>query len=139
MPPQETIDLVKLAESTSSNGSNVNEDTVLTLLQGRARYDLPYTNIGSRTLVVVNPLRTLGNLSDSSAEDYASRYITSRGAGSYGNNKGKGSGTMLGSDQPHPYDLAGKAWTIMRRKREHQAIVYKCVSMGHYTVGPVFD
>lgn len=137
--PQQTTDLLHLLPTppspgfSSRNGENPTEDTILTTLQSRSRSDLPYTYLGAKTLVLVNPLRTLGNLSDSSATDYANKYVNPSQTPLSGKKKGKGkeevgaagNGLVLGVEQPHVYDLAGRVWTMMRRRREHQGVVFR--------------
>ena len=146
--PQQTTDLLHLLptppspSSSSRSNDNPTEDTILTTLQSRSRSDLPYTYLGPKTLILVNPLRTLGNLSDSSATDYANKYVNptqTPSVGNAGKRKGKGkeevgagaagNGLVLGVEQPHVYDLAGRVWTMMRRRREHQGVVFRSVTV----------
>jgi chitin synthase len=139
--PQQTTDLLYLLPTPSSPSTSritttdlPSDDTILSTLQSRSRSDLPYTYLGAKTLILVNPLRTLGNLSDSSALDYVGKYtqgVSSTavlpGGKKGGKGKGKEDGLVLGVEQPHVYDLAGRVWTMMRRRREHQAVVFRWV------------
>lgn len=129
--PQQTINLTSLLSASASPGSsspnnNPTDDTVLQTLQARSRSDLPYTYLSTQTLIVVNPLRTLGNLSDASAQEYVEKYTLGPGRNET-NPKGKEKegGMRLGVEQPHLYDLAGKVWSMMKRRKESQAIVYR--------------
>lgn len=107
------------------------------LLAARARADLPYTYLdglpsgGGKTLVMVNPLKSLGNLSDLTAREYVDKVVdpayVAMGAGKKGKGKEEGGrmAGLVGADQPHLYDLAGKVWLLMQRRREDQAILFR--------------
>jgi len=136
--PQQTTDLLYLLPTPSSPSTSriattdlPSDDTILSTLQSRSRSDLPYTYLGAKTLILVNPLRTLGNLSDASASDYVVKYTQGlssavlAGGKKGGKGKGKEDGLVLGVEQPHVYDLAGRVWSMMRRRREHQAVVFR--------------
>jgi hypothetical protein len=93
------------------------DDALLSLLQQRFRSDLPYTRLGSSTLVVVNPLKKLGNLSDASARDYVESEYTDT----------SGEEGPRGPKQPHLYELAARVYLLMRRRKESQAVIFRSV------------
>lgn len=107
--------LEHLAQESGGVVVHPSEEQLAGCLLARFRADLPYTRIGSSTLVVVNPLKALANLNDASASDYVQREYadSSPGAG----------GTM----QPHLYELAGRVYLVMRRRVESQAVIFRYV------------
>ncbi|KAJ9124372.1 hypothetical protein QFC22_001172 [Naganishia vaughanmartiniae] len=151
-----TTHLTALIKQTGSSTMYPTEDDILSVLSARTRADLPYTYLdgahpletanasGGRTLIVVNPLKSLGNLSDLNAKDYVDKFVDpsyASSSGSNGNGKKKGKGKagkgegdgsrtahLVGTDQPHLYDLAGKVWLLMQRRREDQAVVFSGVT-----------
>jgi chitin synthase len=151
--PSHTTHLTALITQTGSSTMYPTEDDILSVLSSRTRADLPYTYLdgahpletasasGGRTLIVVNPLKSLGNLSDLNAKDYVDKFVDpsyASSSGSNGNGKKKGKGKagkgegegsrtahLVGTEQPHLYDLAGKVWLLMQRRREDQAIVFR--------------
>lgn len=135
----QTTHLTSLIQHTGSSTIYPTEDDILAVLSSRTRADLPYTYLdgppssaaGGRTLVVVNPLKSLGNLSDLNAKDYVDKYVDPAYVSATGRKKGKereeqGTRTahLVGSEQPHLYDLAGKVWLLMQRRREDQAVLF---------------
>lgn len=147
--PHSTTHLSSLIQHTGSSTIYPTEDDILAVLSARSRADLPYTYLdgssgsnnagrGGRTLIVVNPLKSLGNLSDLNAKDYVDKYVDpgyvsagggkKKGKGRAGQGEEEGSSRtahLVGSDQPHLYDLAGRAWLLMQRRREDQAILFR--------------
>ncbi|KAJ9109851.1 hypothetical protein QFC19_001830 [Naganishia cerealis] len=151
-----TTHLTALIQQTGSSTIYPTEDDILSVLSARTRADLPYTYLdgaapletasasGGRTLIVVNPLKGLGNLSDLNAKDYVDKFVdpsyaSRAGAAASGKKKGKGkagkgegegprTAHLVGTDQPHLYDLAGKVWLLMQRKREDQAVIFSGVT-----------
>lgn len=137
----QTTHLTALIQQTGSSTIYPTEDDILALLSARTRADLPYTYLdgtpagGGRTLVLVNPLKSLGNLSDLNARDYVDKYVDPAYVSAAGKRKGKErlrqeegrTAHLIGSDQPHVYDLAGKVWLLMQRRREDQAVLFRQV------------
>lgn len=112
-------DLVDLVSSSGSATVYPSEDTILTVLQARFRADLPYTRIGSSSLLVINPYKTLANVNDVSAKEYEERSYKDTSL------------PMLDSPrplQPHLYDLAARVYLLMRRRNESQAVVTRFVA-----------
>lgn len=62
----------------------------------------------------MNPLRTLGCLNEESRARYSS------------NIENEGIEDKL---QPSVYDLAGKVWYLMTRRKESQAVIYQYVPL----------
>ncbi|KAJ3502654.1 hypothetical protein NMY22_g18515 [Coprinellus aureogranulatus] len=114
----ELLDLVS-HPSTSSTSTAIypTDDALLSVLQARFRGDLPYSAIGSNHLVVVNPYKVLGNVNEESAREYEEKC--------YKDTSGKGGEGI----QPHLYDAAAKVYLLMRRKKEAQAVVARCVHL----------
>jgi chitin synthase len=145
----QTTHLTSLIQQTGSSTIYPTEDDILAVLSSRTRADLPYTYLdgpaassgtssGGRALIVVNPLKSLGNLSDLNAKDYVDKYVdpayvSSTGGKKKGKERAKAgqeeqvsrTAHLVGSDQPHLYDLAGKVWLLMQRRREDQAVLFR--------------
>lgn len=88
------------------------EDTINVLLHARSRLEYPYTRISpsGTVYVVVNPLRVLGCMGEEARKRYqADIERTDRGE----------------ERQPSVYELAGRVWILMSRRRESQSIVYQ--------------
>lgn len=92
-------------------------DAVVAALQQRFRADQPYSRLGAATLVSVNPLRTLANLNDASAETYRTHTY----AEANWEPQGRDPAEVL---PPHPYELAARVYHAMRRTRRSQALVF---------------
>ncbi|ORX35119.1 glycosyltransferase family 2 protein [Kockovaella imperatae] len=103
------------AGSSSSTSRSVfpTDETITSLLSSRARLDLPYTRVGSSgtSYVVVNPLRMLESLGEASEKEYE-RDVESVDS------------EVHSRPQPHVYELAGRAWMLMHRRKESQSILY---------------
>lgn len=137
--------LSDLVELISTGGASVvlpSAETILTTLQQRYKAEQPYSYAGPSNLVVVNPLRVLGNLSDASAAQYERGSATAWGSSSDSARSASSSvasspssanpthlnATIQGQDQgqqPHPYELAGRIYTSMQRNGKSQAVVFK--------------
>jgi chitin synthase len=112
-------DLVTLVSTNSTSTVYPSEDTILSVLQARARSDEYYTRLGSTTLVAINPLRTLTNLNDASAEAYVKQCYSDA------NWEERAAPHPDEALPPHPYELALRAYHKMRRTGSSQAIVYR--------------
>jgi chitin synthase len=93
-----------------------NDDTLVTVLHARSRFELPYTRVGpsGTAYVVVNPLRVLGCLGEEARKGYTEDI---EGA--------EGRGDRDGERQPSVYELAGRVWLLMARRRESQSVIYQ--------------
>lgn len=111
--------VIQLSSSTPSRPAL---ETVVQTIQARFRADLPYSYIGSSTLLILNPNRVLANLSDASAEEYRNHQPT----------RSSQQQTAQRSLEPHPYDLAGRAWRLLKARGENQCIVYTFVSSSFF-------
>lgn len=112
-------DLVDLVSSSGTTTIYPNDDAILSVLQARFRADLPYTRIGSSSLVVVNPYKTLASVNDVSAREYEERSYRDTSL------------PMADSPrplQPHVYDLAARMYLMMRRRNESQALVSRGIT-----------
>lgn len=117
-PAVSSGDLTDLIASTGTTTIYPTDDAVLNVLQARFRADLPYSNIGSSNLVVVNPLKVLANVNDLSAKEYEERCYKETTVPTAGSSK---------APQPHLYDLAAKVYLLMRQRKQSQAVVFRCV------------
>lgn len=109
-------ELANLVSTSSSATVYPSDDVILSVLQARFRSDLPYARIGTSNLVVVNPYKTLHNVSDESAKEYEERCYKDTSLPLPG-------GPPL--PQPHIFDLASKVYLLMRRRNESQAVVFR--------------
>lgn len=105
-------DLISSAPSTGPASTVFpTDDQITSLLHARSRAEHPYIRVGSsgREYVVINPLRTLGCLNEESRERYTN--VIENG----------------GKDdlQPSVYELAGRVWYLMTRRKESQAVVFQ--------------
>jgi chitin synthase len=109
-------DLVDLVSSSAAATVHPTDDAILQVLQASFRADRPYFRINASNLVVVNPFKSLANTNDNSAKEYEERCY-------------KDTSPPSGSSQPplapHPYDLAARAYLLMRRRGESQAIIFR--------------
>lgn len=88
-----------------------NLDDIHALLQSRFRVDLPFTKLGSSTLISVNPLKQLQSYNAQSQIEYKQNtYLPSH--------------SIL---QPHAYDLASRVLLSLKRKGVSQAVIYEWV------------
>lgn len=90
-----------------------NDDSIVAVLQARSRSELPYSRVSPSGLdyVVVNPLRVLGCLGEESRKGYQ-RDIDSTNRAEE-------------ERQPNVYELAGRVWSLMTRRRESQSVIYQ--------------
>lgn len=104
--------LTDLITSGSGSARKVfpTDDQITTLLHARSRGEHPYIRVGTsgREYVVMNPLRQLGCMNDESRQRYT--------AAVEGDEVDEGL-------QPSVYELAGRVWYLMTRRRESQAVV----------------
>ncbi|KAH9045438.1 glycosyltransferase family 2 protein [Lactarius pseudohatsudake] len=121
-PPSPAIgsgDLVDLLPPSTSTIVYPTDDAILQVLQASFRVDRPYFRINTSHFIVVNPYKSLANTNDNTAKEYEER--------SY-----KDTSPPSGSTQPplppHLYDLAARAYLLMRRRSESQAIVFRGVT-----------
>lgn len=104
--------LIQLPEIKNKN-IDAGQDSILRLLQSRFKTDQPYTQLGQHRLIVVNPFKPLELLNDATLE-------------AYGQNGYKDiSANHVTSPEPHVYDMAAKAYLLMRRRSESQAILLR--------------
>lgn len=96
----------------SLNGSPPTEEAILNFLANRYKKNLPYTQLGYSTLIVINPYQHLELLNDATLESYAE--IGYRDLSDH-----------KPALQPHVYDLATKVYFHMRRTGEDQSIILR--------------
>lgn len=110
-------DLTDLVVSSSSSTTVYpSDDNIISVLQARFRADLPYTRIGSSNLVVVNPLKTLANINEASAQEYEERNYKDTSVPTADSPKAL---------QPHLYDLAIRIYFMQRRRQEAQSVIFR--------------
>ncbi|KAG8898841.1 hypothetical protein FRB99_007125 [Tulasnella sp. 403] len=108
-------DLTDLIKSSGSTTVYPTDDALLSLLHARFRYDLPYTRVSSSGLVVINPLKSLANTNDSSSADYEEKTYRDLTDSQHGL-------------QPHLYELASRAYLLMRRTSQPQSVVFRGIT-----------
>ncbi|EJU06309.1 hypothetical protein DACRYDRAFT_19523 [Dacryopinax primogenitus] len=111
-------DLTELVSSTSSSKVYPSEDAVVHALHTRFRADFPYTNLGSSSLIVVNPFKALASSSDATAKAYEEK--------SYNNTDVQVDQNQV--LQPHMYDMAARMYLMMRRRDESQSVVFRGIT-----------
>ncbi|KAG8855852.1 hypothetical protein FRB96_006674 [Tulasnella sp. 330] len=113
--PTAVHDLTDLVQASGSSTVYPTEDTLLSLLNARFRLDLPYTFIASSNLLAINPLKSLASSNDASAADYEEktyRDVTDTPS------------TL----PPHLYELASRAYLVMRRTSQSQTVVFRGIT-----------
>ncbi|KAA1466721.1 hypothetical protein DENSPDRAFT_831600 [Dentipellis sp. KUC8613] len=118
-PAVSSGDLVDLVSSSGSATVYPTDDTILAVLQARFRSDYPYTRINASHLVVVNPYKALANTNENSAREYEERCYKDTTL------------PLPGSSQPlppHLYDIAAKAYLLMRRRNQSQSVVFRGIT-----------
>ncbi|GAN00666.1 chitin synthase [Mucor ambiguus] len=100
-------DLVSLYQL---GGQPPSEEAISNLLASRYKHNLPYTQLGYSSLIVVNPYQPLELLNDATLRSYADI-----GYKDLSENKP--------ALQPHVYELATKVYFNMRRTGEDQSII----------------
>ncbi|KAI9508915.1 glycosyltransferase family 2 protein [Russula earlei] len=112
-------DLVDLVSSSANATVHPTDDAILQVLQASFRADRPYFRVNTSNFVVVNPFKSLANTNDISAKEYEDRCY-------------KDTSPPHSSSQPplppHPYDLAARAYLLMRRRGESQAIIFRGIT-----------
>ncbi|KAJ7173470.1 glycosyltransferase family 2 protein [Mycena filopes] len=118
-PAMASGELVDLVSSSGQATIYPNDDAILTVLHSRFRADLPFTRIGDTHLLVVNPLKTLASVNDSSAREYEERCYKDTSLPAIDSPKPL---------QPHVYDFACKIYLLMRRRAENQFVVARGIT-----------
>lgn len=90
-------------------------DDLLPILRARFLEGMPYTTVGPRGLIVVNPQMSITLNSDEILAEWASEY---RDCGRDG---------MRGRLEPHLWGVSGRAYWFMRRTGMDQSIVISYV------------
>ena len=110
-------DLADLVSTSASTTVYPSDDAILAVLNARFRSDNPYTRISTSNLVVVNPYKTLANINEVSAKDYEERCYRDTSMPLPG-----GPAPL----SPHLYELAAKAYLVMRRRNQSQSVIFRC-------------
>lgn len=113
--PLTTYNLTSLIPSPADNATVQipSPDAVVQLLAQRYRHDLTATYVGDSKLVVINPLKVLGDVSEASKGEFEDRAYTRR--------EGRGGEEV----QPHAYELACRVYLVMRRSQQTQSVVFR--------------
>jgi chitin synthase len=101
---ENTTDLAQL--------STISDDVIVSCLRERFLSDNIYTNVGSSSLVVVNPHKYITSNADSTLLKYAAEY--------------RDTSQEKQSQPPHIFQLANNAYYHMRRTGQDQAILLRC-------------
>lgn len=91
----------------------ISDDIIVSCLRERFLTDNIYTNIGSSSLVVVNPHKYVPSNADSVLLKYASEY--------------RDTSQEKQIQPPHIFQLANNAYYNMRRTGQDQSILFRCV------------
>ncbi|KAG8831172.1 hypothetical protein FRC17_003530 [Serendipita sp. 399] len=118
--PRTVHDLVSLITSSSPLGSTStkpitiypNDDTLLSLLHARFRHDLPFTRLGSSSLVAVNPNKLIVLDNEKSMREIAEKSWDASGRW-----------RKDGGLQAHAYEFATRIYLANRRFSEPQLVV----------------
>lgn len=95
--------------------SMASDESIIQMLKDRHSIGSPYTRLGSRSLVTVNPGSTLDIMNDATAQLYAEL--------GYKDTTGKPYKLA-----PHIYEVATKAYHAMRRRAEDQTVIISGLS-----------
>ncbi|KAJ7065405.1 glycosyltransferase family 2 protein [Mycena amicta] len=118
-PAMASGDMLDLVSSSGAATIYPNDDSVLSVLHARFRADLPYTRIGARHLLVVNPLKTLASVNDASAREYEDRCYKDTSLPAIDSPKPL---------QPHVYELACRMYLLLRRRNDSQLVVARGIT-----------
>lgn len=131
MDPLHLTNLTSLLPSTSASSSSlaataatanvhhlVSPEAITQTLITRYRSDLTSTWIGDAVLVVLNPLQAQSHTSLASQAEYEERCYTVKAGGG-------GVTSRTETITPNVYELACRAYLMMRRTGETQSIVYR--------------
>ncbi|KAG0326006.1 hypothetical protein BGZ99_010300 [Dissophora globulifera] len=108
-------DLVELARHDNNNNEPPTQETIFNVLTRRHQLGLPYTRIGSSTIVVVNPNQPLNIYSDVNSQ----HYINGQQDPSSRDNTTASPATL----EPHVYELAGTMHYHMMRTELDQGVI----------------
>ncbi|KAG8759694.1 hypothetical protein FRC14_005272 [Serendipita sp. 396] len=118
--PRTAHDLVSLITSSSPLGSTStkpitiypNDDTLLSLLHARFRHDLPFTRLGSSSLVAVNPNKLIVADNETSMREIAEKAWDASGRW-----------RKDGGLQAHAFEFATRIYLANRRFNEPQLVI----------------
>jgi chitin synthase len=119
--PRSVHDLVSLIASTQTATTNPitiypTDDSILSLLHARFRHDLPFTRLGSTSLVCVNPNKLLVEDGDSNMHQVAEHAWDT-------------SGRWRKEDmQAGAYEFATRVYLAAKRWNKPQVVLFRLVS-----------
>ncbi|KAI1315464.1 hypothetical protein EDD11_000745 [Mortierella claussenii] len=117
-------DLVALARHDNNDNNSNNEpptqETIFNVLTRRHQLGLPYTRIGSSTLVAMNPNQPLNMYTEANGQSY----IDITNSSSSGNNNATASSSL----EPHVFELASTMYYHMRRTELDQGVILSGVT-----------
>ncbi|KAG0207645.1 hypothetical protein BGX28_001163 [Mortierella sp. GBA30] len=127
LPPQ---DLVALARHDNNNDEPPTQETIFNTLTRRHQLGLPYTRIGTSTLVVMNPNQPLNIYTETTAQLYVDQVVNGSNSSNNNNGDSNSNTTSLGpsSLDPHVFELASTVYYHMRRTELDQGVVLSGVS-----------
>ncbi|CAO3566593.1 unnamed protein product [Mortierella alpina] len=122
-------DLVALARQDNPNDEPPTQETIFNVLTRRHQLGLPYTRIGSSTLVVMNPNQPLNIYSEATAQLYLDSAGNDTGNNRDNHNHNNNiSSPGTSSLEPHVYELANTMYFHMRRTELDQGVVLSGLS-----------
>ncbi len=109
--------LLPSPSSTSTTSTVPSPDRLTTLLINRYKQEITSTWLGDSILISLNPLQVLPDVSITSQEEYERASYNPEGMGG-------GGGTGGERKEAHAFELACRAYLMMRRTGQTQSIVY---------------
>lgn len=107
-----------------TNLSQVSDDVIVACLRERFMSDNIYTNIGSSTLVALNPHKYVSSNADSILHKYAAEY--------------RDTSEHKQALPPHIFQMANNAYYHMKRTTQDQAILFRYVTL-FFGIRGLFD
>ncbi|KAJ3089172.1 hypothetical protein HK102_007026 [Quaeritorhiza haematococci] len=121
--------------SPSGTARPITDDELVQILHARCSIDMPFTKVGDKAIVFVNPNKQLAKFSDSTSKDYAAHakelpvvLLSEDAEAAKDPNKvsvvtGVGPVQKKQAVPPHVFELAASAYFHMVREREDQSII----------------
>jgi hypothetical protein len=121
---QPAQDLVALARHDNDDNEPPTQETIFNVLTRRHQLGLPYTRVGTSTLVAMNPNQALNIYSDLNSQTYIDATQTGSTSALAFTSPAAGSGASL---EPHVYELACTMYYHMRRTEQDQGVILRYV------------
>ncbi|KAG0358136.1 chitin synthase-domain-containing protein [Gamsiella multidivaricata] len=113
-------DLVALARHENTNNEPPTQDKIFNVLTRRHQLGLPYTRIGTSTLIALNPNQALNIYTEATGQQYIDQAM---GSSSNSSTNAPSITASTSSLEPHVYELASTIYYHMRRTELDQGVV----------------